>query len=87
MIRANQSDRIDAFHQGSYGDFYATFGYCTDEKAHLGDGSHDDCEIEYPLHLGAVDYRLGQPTGASTCMRLMTFPVTAEQGSVLIKIG
>ena len=87
MIRANQSDRIDAFHQGSYGDFYATFGYCTDEKAHLSDGSVDDFEIEYRLHLGAVDYRSGQPTGPSTCLRPKTFPVADEQGSVLIKIG
>ncbi len=78
--------RSYAIYHGPNGDFFATEGYCTREKAHLGDGLVDDYEIEWPLHFGAFDYRTGEPTGAPACARLMTYPVTVEEGAVFIDI-
>ena len=78
--------RSYAIYHGPNGDFFSTEGYCTREKAHLGDGLVDDYEIEWPLHLGAFDYRTGEPTGAPACARLMTYPVTVEEGAVFIDI-
>ena len=53
VIRFDHGDRTFAIYHGPNGDFYATDGYCTHEKAHLGDGLVDDYEIECPLHFGA----------------------------------
>ncbi len=78
--------RTYAIYHGPNGDFFATDGYCTHEKAHLGDGLVDDYEIECPPHFGAFDYRTGEPTGAPACARLMTYPVTVEEGAVFIDI-
>lgn len=87
VIRFDHGDRTYAIYRCPNGDFYATDGYCTHEKAHLGDGLVDDYEIECPLHFGTFDYRTGNPTGAPACVRLKTFPVTVKEGAVFIDIG
>jgi 3-phenylpropionate/trans-cinnamate dioxygenase ferredoxin subunit len=79
--------RTYAIYHGPNGDFFATDGYCTHEKAHFGDGLVDDYEIEWPLHFGAFGYRTGEPTGEPACVRLMTYPVTVEEGAVFIDIS
>jgi 3-phenylpropionate/trans-cinnamate dioxygenase ferredoxin subunit len=85
--RFDHEGRTHAIYHGPNEDFFATDGYCTHEKAHLGDGLVDDYEIECPLRFGAFDYRTGEPTGASACVRLMTYPVTVEEGAVFIDIS
>ena len=84
--RFDHGDRTFAIFHGPDGDFYATDGYCTHEKAHLGDGIVDGHEIECPLHFGAFDYRTGDPTVAPACEKLKTYPVTLQEGAVYIDI-
>lgn len=101
LVRACSTDELDeeevmrfdhendtyAIYKGPDGSFYATHGMCTHEKAHLGEGIVDEFEIECPLHFGAFDYRTGDPTVAPVCVKLKTFPVTIENGSVYIDIA
>lgn len=87
VMRIDYGDRTFAIYHGPNGDFFATDGYCTHEKAHLGEGLVDEYEIECPLHFGAFDYRSGDPTGAPACVQLKTYLVKVEDGSVLVDIG
>ncbi|MEP2027273.1 MAG: MocE family 2Fe-2S type ferredoxin [Paracoccaceae bacterium] len=87
VMRFDHGDRTFAIYHGPNGDFFATDGYCTHEKAHLGEGLVDEYEIECPLHFGVFDYRTGDPTGAPACVQLKIYPVKVEDGSVLIDIG
>ena len=57
VMRFDHGDSTYAVYHGPDGGFYATDGYCTHEKAHLGDGIVDGHEIECPLHFGAFDFR------------------------------
>jgi 3-phenylpropionate/trans-cinnamate dioxygenase ferredoxin subunit len=57
--RFDHEGRTYAIYHGPNGDFFATDGYCTREKAHLGDGLVDDYEIECPLHLEPLTIALG----------------------------
>ena len=86
VMRFDHGTRTFAVYHGPNGDFFATDGYCTHEKAHLADGLVDEYEIECPLHAGAFDYRTGDPTVAPACVRLKTFPVVVRDGDVFIEI-
>lgn len=86
VIRFDHGDRTFAIYRGPEGDFYATDGYCTHEKAHLSDGIVDEYEIECPLHFGAFDYRTGDPTVAPACVKLKTYPVVVKGEDVFITI-
>lgn len=87
VLRFDHRDRTFAIFHGPEGDFFATDGYCTHEKAHLGDGIVDEYEIECPLHFGAFDYRTGDPTVAPACVKLKTYPVSVQDGGVFIDIS
>lgn len=87
VLRFDHGDKTYAIYHGPDGNFYATDGYCTHEKAHLGDGLVDEYEIECPLHHGAFDYRTGDPTVAPACVQLKTYPVSVEDGDVFFTIG
>lgn len=86
VMRFDHGDDTYAIFHGPKGDFYATAGYCTHEKAHLGEGIVDEYEIECPLHFGSFDYRTGDPTVAPACVKLKTYPVKIEDGSVFIDL-
>jgi len=84
VLRFDYDDRTFAIYHGPDGKFYATDGFCTHEKAHLGDGIVDEFEVECPLHFGAFDYRTGDPTVAPACIKLKTYPVTVTDGAVFV---
>ncbi len=86
VMRFDHGDRTFAIYRGPEGDFYATDGFCTHEKALLSDGIVDGYEIECPLHFGAFDYRTGDPTVAPACVKLKTYPVSVEGEDVFIAI-
>ncbi len=87
VLRFDHKDRTFAIFHDPEGKFYATDGYCTHEKAHLGDGIVDGHEIECPLHFGAFDYRTGDPTVAPACVKLKTYPVTVQDDAIFIDIA
>jgi len=84
VLRFDYNDQTFAIYRGPDGEFYATDGFCTHEKAHLGDGIVDEFEVECPLHFGAFDYRTGDPTVAPACIKLKTYPVTVTDGVVFV---
>ncbi|MEP3279709.1 MAG: Rieske 2Fe-2S domain-containing protein [Stappiaceae bacterium] len=86
VLRFDHGERTFAIYHGPEGDFFATDGYCTHEKAHLGDGIVDGYEIECPLHFGAFDYRTGDPTVAPACVKLKIYPVTIEDGTIFLNV-
>lgn len=87
VMRFDHDDKTFAIFHSPEGDFYATDGYCTHEKAHLADGIVDDHDIECPLHFGAFDYRTGDPTVAPACVKLKTYPVKVEDGTVFLELA
>lgn len=87
VLRFDHGDKTFAVYHGPDGNFYATDGYCTHEKTHLGDGIVDEFEIECPLHFGAFDYRTGDPTVPPVCVKLKTYPVTVEDKTVFINLS
>lgn len=84
--RFDHNDKTYAIYHSPDGNFFATDGYCTHEKAHLADGIVDEFEIECPLHFGAFDYRTGDPTVAPACEKLKTYPVKIENDNVYLDI-
>lgn len=87
VLRFDHGDNTYAIFHAPDGGFYATDGYCTHEKAHLGEGIVDQFEIECPLHFGSFDYRTGDPTVAPACVKLKTYPVKVEGDEVFITIA
>lgn len=86
VMRFDNGEKTYAIFHGPDGKFYATDGYCTHEKAHLGDGIVDEYEIECPLHFGAFDYRTGDPTVAPACIKLKTYQVAIEGDDIFIVV-
>ncbi len=87
VMRFDHEGRTYAIIHGPDGNYYATDGICTHEKAQLAEGIVDAYDIECPLHFGAFDYRTGAPTVAPACAALKTFPVKVEGGVVFIDVG
>ncbi len=86
VLRFDIGDQSFAIYHGPDGDFYATDSWCTHEKAHLGEGIVDEFEIECPLHLGAFDYRNGDPKVPPVCIALMTYKVVVEDKIVYLEL-
>ncbi|MCZ8105069.1 MAG: Rieske 2Fe-2S domain-containing protein [Burkholderiales bacterium] len=86
IIRFDYGSDTFAIFKSPDGDFFATAGYCTHERAHLADGNVYGFEIECPRHLGAFDYRTGEAILAPACIDLRTFAVRIEGEDVLIDI-
>ena len=87
VIRFDHEGRTFAVYRSPEGDFYATDGFCTHEKAHLADGFVDGHVIECPKHYGRFDYTSGQAEGAPVFIDLKTYPVKVEAGKVFVNVG
>lgn len=87
VMRFDHGGNTYAIFHAPDGNYYATEGYCTHEKAHLGEGIVDEFEIECPLHFGSFDYRTGDPTVAPACVKLKTYPVKIDGNDILITVG
>lgn len=69
------------------GDFHATDGLCTHERAKLCDGLVMGDTIECPKHNGRFDYTTGAAKRAPARISLSTYPVTIRAGRVLVRLG
>ena len=67
------------------GEFFATDGWCTHEKALLADGLVMDHVIECPKHNGRFDYRTGEGLRAPIRVALRTYPTRVIDGVVQIQ--
>ncbi len=86
VLRFDSSSGTYAIFRSAKGEYFATYGYCTHEQAHLSEGLVVDYEIECPRHSGVFDYRTGEAIGAPACVDLRTFPVRVEDGLVFIAV-
>jgi 3-phenylpropionate/trans-cinnamate dioxygenase ferredoxin subunit len=84
--RFDHEQETYAIIRGPDGDYYATQGFCSHEKAHLTDGIIDEYDIECPRHFGAFDYRSGKPTVPPACKALRTYKVVVQGGSVFLEL-
>lgn len=66
------------------GQFYASNGWCTHEKAHLADGFVLGDQIECPRHQGRFHVPTGKALRAPVCEHLKTHPVRVEGDQVLV---
>ena len=65
--------------------YHASDGWCTHEKAHLGDGLVLDDVIECPLHNGRFHIPTGKALNPPVCINLKTYPVRVDHG--ILKLG
>ena len=75
-----------ALYRAPDGEFYATDGHCTHERARLCDGLVMGSIIECPRHNGRFDYRTGKAKGAPAIVDLRTHPTRVENGTVHVLI-
>jgi 3-phenylpropionate/trans-cinnamate dioxygenase ferredoxin subunit len=87
VMRFDHGGRTFAVYHAPDGRFHATDGLCTHEQVHLADGLVIGHVIECPKHNGRFDYRTGEAKGAPVCVKLRTYPVRVEGGTVYIDIG
>ena len=85
LIRWDHGDRSFAVYNTGKG-FFATDGYCTHERQHLGDGLVVGMVIECPLHQGRFDIATGKALSPPVCEDLATYPVRVENGIVFVRV-
>jgi 3-phenylpropionate/trans-cinnamate dioxygenase ferredoxin component len=78
------SDTYAIYHVN--GQFYASDGWCTHEKAHLADGFVLGDQVECPRHQGRFHVPTGKALCAPVCKHLQTHPVRFEGDAVLIGV-
>jgi len=87
VVRFDHGGQTFAIYRSRSGEFYATDGLCSHERAHLADGLVMGDVIECPKHNGRFDYRTGEALRVPARIALRTHPVRVEGGSVFISIG
>lgn len=75
-----------AIFRSETGEFFASDGYCTHERALLCDGLVMDGVIECPRHNGRFDYRTGAALGAPVVVNLRTYPTKLDGDDLLIQL-
>lgn len=69
------------------GNYYATDGICTHGSTHLADGLVIGDQIECPKHNGRFSVIDGSPQRAPVCAALRSYPVSAQDGVLWIKLN
>jgi len=85
LIRWDYGSRSFAIYNTGKG-YFATDGYCTHERQHLGDGLVIGPVIECPLHQGRFDIATGKALTPPVCEDLATYPVKVEGGVVFVRL-
>jgi 3-phenylpropionate/trans-cinnamate dioxygenase ferredoxin subunit len=87
VLRFDHGESTFAVIRSPAGDFFATDGLCSHERAHLADGLVLGEIIECPKHNGRFKYATGEATRAPARIALRTYPVKVEAGKVFIRLG
>ena len=66
------------------GEYFVTDDACTHGPGSLSEGFLDGYEIECDFHQGCFDIRTGEVTAPPCIVPVKTYPVTVENGRVLI---
>lgn len=83
VIRFDRGAATYAVYRTTKG-YYATYGHCTHERAHLAGGFVIGEAIECPLHQGRFHIPTGSALSAPACVALKTYPVRLADGKVLV---
>ena len=87
VIRFDCAGKTYAVYRSPEGEYFATDGICTHERAHLGNGLVTGNIIECPMHNGRFDFTTGEAKGAPACINLATYPVKVEGGRLFVKFN
>ncbi len=68
------------------GSVHAIDDVCSHANVSLSEGEVDDCTIECWLHGSRFDLRTGEPTGLPATAPIAVFPVTIQDGTVLVDV-
>jgi naphthalene 1,2-dioxygenase ferredoxin component len=68
------------------GTFYATSDICTHRRARLSDGYLEGNVVQCPLHFGKFDVVTGQPLNPPCTIPLDVYPVTPDDGRLLVDV-
>ncbi|MEI2775791.1 MAG: non-heme iron oxygenase ferredoxin subunit [Tetrasphaera sp.] len=68
------------------GDVYAIDDTCTHANVSLSEGELDGCQLECWLHGSRFDVRTGDPSGLPATVPVATYPVTIEDGQVVVSV-
>ena len=68
------------------GSVHAIDDVCSHANVSLAEGEVDDCMIECWLHGSRFDLRTGEPTGLPATAPIAVFPVTIQDGTVLVDV-
>jgi 3-phenylpropionate/trans-cinnamate dioxygenase ferredoxin component len=85
VIEVEVNGRLLAVYRTKEG-YFATDGICTHEHAHLADGFVMGNIIECPKHQGRFDVRDGAPKGPPVSVRLCTYALRVEDGTVYVDL-
>ncbi len=69
------------------GDVHAVGDTCTHAEVSLSEGEVTDCEIECWLHGSTFDLRTGKPLALPAIRPIPVFPVTIDDGQVLVDVA
>jgi 3-phenylpropionate/trans-cinnamate dioxygenase ferredoxin subunit len=86
VLRFDHGESTFAVIRSPDGQFYATDGLCSHERAHLADGLVMGEIIECPKHNGRFNYLTGEAKRVPARVPLRTYPVRVEAGKVFIRL-
>jgi 3-phenylpropionate/trans-cinnamate dioxygenase ferredoxin subunit len=87
LIRFDHGGRVFAIYKSPEGEFFATDGICTHERAFLSDGLVMGDIIDCPKQNGRFNYKTGAAKSAPACVNLATYPVKVEGEAVLVDVS
>jgi 3-phenylpropionate/trans-cinnamate dioxygenase ferredoxin subunit len=87
VLAFNVGERVYAVYRTSDGEFFASDGLCTHQRAPLCDGLVMDGFIECPKHNGRFDLRTGRVLRAPAMVDLPVYPVRVEGDRVYVDLG
>ncbi len=68
------------------GSIHAVDDTCSHAEVSLSEGEVEDCTIECWLHGSRFDLRTGEPTGLPATAPIAVYPVSVQDGTVLVDV-
>ncbi len=85
-VKADVYGQLLALVRTQSGDIFAIDDTCSHANVSLSEGEVSDCQIECWLHGSRFDLATGMPTGLPATEPVATFPVTIEDGDVVVHV-
>ena len=86
-VQVDVDGRAVAVVRAEDGSLHAVDDVCSHANVSLSEGEVEDCAIECWLHGSRFDLRTGAPTGLPATAPIAVFPVTVQDGNVLVDVS